>query len=265
MSTSTDNIHLRITTSIHNISYCRLDACINFDYQSDPKGPMDPLLSSLCTICHIDPPKYTCPRCYVNTCSLTCSKRHKIWASCSGLRDPTRFKPMSELATPAGIDHDYNFLRTIETRLERSEKLLVEEIQTVTKAELDCERRGQDYQSGKEEKGEACVAKMLRDMRCRVVTAPRGMRRNKENTTVWNRKHRTIFWQVEWLRGDHAERTLYRALGDQVRSNFHLILQQCCLGRDIFCDLSTSACSQFTILLGQSVYNVPSFCSGKYF
>jgi box C/D snoRNA protein 1 len=180
---------------------------------------MDPLLSSLCTICHIDPPKYTCPRCYVNTCSLTCSKRHKLWASCSGVRDPTVFKPMAELATPSGIDHDYNFLHKIEHRLERSAKLLVEDLDALSKDELNRARSGEDEQSWKrshvkEEKGEVCIARTLRDMKCKVITAPKGMRRNKENTSGWNRKHGTIHWQVEWMRGEPLERTLYRVLGN---------------------------------------------------
>ncbi|PMD18740.1 hypothetical protein NA56DRAFT_647630 [Hyaloscypha hepaticicola] len=180
---------------------------------------MDPLLSSLCTICHIDPPKYTCPRCYVNTCSLTCAKRHKLWASCSGVRDPTVFKPMSELATPSGIDHDYNFLHSIEHRLERSGKLLVEEIDAMSKGELECARKGEDEERWRrshvrEERGAVNVASKLREMKCNVITAPKGMRRNKENTSSWNGKHQTVHWQVEWMRGEPAERTLYRVLGN---------------------------------------------------
>ena len=181
---------------------------------------MDPLLSSLCSICHIDPPKYTCPRCYVNTCSLKCSKRHKLWASCSGVRDPTVFKPISELATPSGIDHDYNFLHAIEHRLERSEKLLVEDMDAISRGELRRARRGEDEEewkrrNEKEVKGEVCIARMLQQMKCNVITAPKGMRRNKENTSNWNRRNGTINWQVEWMRGESAERLLYRVLGNQ--------------------------------------------------
>ncbi|PMD35557.1 hypothetical protein L207DRAFT_516507 [Hyaloscypha variabilis F] len=181
---------------------------------------MDPLLSSLCSICHIDPPKYTCPRCYVNTCSLKCSKRHKLWASCSGVRDPTVFKPMSELATPSGIDHDYNFLHAIEHRLERSEKLLVEDVDAISRSELKRARNGEDEEEWKrkhekEVRGEVCVARTLREMKCNVITAPKGMRRNKENTSNWSKRHGTIHWQVEWLRGEAAERLLYRVLGKQ--------------------------------------------------
>jgi hypothetical protein len=127
---------------------------------------------------------------------------------------------MSELATPSGIDHDYNFLHSIEHRLERSEKILVEDIDALSKGELQRARAGENEEKWKrrhvkEERGEACIARTLQEMKCNVITAPKGMRRNKENTSAWNRKHGTIHWQIEWMRGDPAERTLYRVLGNQ--------------------------------------------------
>jgi hypothetical protein len=126
---------------------------------------------------------------------------------------------MSELATPSGIDHDYNFLHSIEHRLERSGKLLVEEIYAMSKGELDCARKGEDEERWRrshvrEERGAVNVKRKLHEMKCNVITAPKGMRRNKENTSSWNGKHQTIHWQVEWMRGEPAERTLYRVLGD---------------------------------------------------
>ncbi|CZR51948.1 related to BCD1 Protein required for box C/D snoRNA accumulation [Phialocephala subalpina] len=181
----------------------------------------EPLLSSLCTICRIDPPKYTCPRCAVQTCSLRCSKRHKLWASCNGKRDPTVFRPISEVATAAGIDHDYNFIHGIETRIQRSEKRLIEDLGIVEAEELEHARMGidekelreQDGMNGKEyARGEVQMEKILKDRKIRVIKAPKGMRRNTENTTNWNRKHRCMNWQVEWIRAPNAERTLYKAL-----------------------------------------------------
>lgn len=177
----------------------------------------DPLLSSLCTICHIDPPKYTCPRCSAQTCSLRCAKRHKLWASCNGVRDPTVFKPISEVATASGIDHDYNFLHGIETRIQRSEKVLIEDLGIVDAKELERARQGVDEQDSKGRgenpaRGEEQIERTLKEKKIRVLKAPKGMRRNKENTTGWNRKHRCLHWQVEWLRAPDGERTLYRTV-----------------------------------------------------
>ncbi|KAL9593020.1 MAG: hypothetical protein Q9179_006159 [Wetmoreana sp. 5 TL-2023] len=84
--------------------------------------PEDLLLMELCMICHIKPHKYCCPRCWSRTCSLPCSKRHKQWASCNGLRDPAAYIKRKDLATPKSIDHDYNYLTSIERQLDSAER-----------------------------------------------------------------------------------------------------------------------------------------------
>jgi len=154
----------------------------------------------------------------VHTCSLTCSKRHKLWASCNGIRDPTVFKPISQVATPAGIDHDYNFLHSIETGVQRSEKRLIEDLGIISKDELSRARTGQNEPGWTRKNkvktelpGDVCIVRELEQMQTRVLTAPKGMRRNKENTTSWQRKYRTINWQVEWIREGGHGRTLYKA------------------------------------------------------
>ncbi|KAK0103415.1 hypothetical protein ONS95_005439 [Cadophora gregata] len=186
-------------------------------------------LSSLCTICHIEPPIYTCPRCTMQTCSLECSKRHKVRSMCNGIRDPTVFLPISEVATPWGLDHDYNFIHGIETRIQRSEKVLIEDLELVSKDELERARKGETIEefnrrTGKrnnhEPPGEACIERLLNKECIRVIKAPKGMRRNKENTTCWNRKQRNIVWQVEWIREDNR-RSLYRALGNKPIGDFY--------------------------------------------
>ncbi|KHJ35781.1 putative hit finger domain protein [Erysiphe necator] len=182
------------------------------------------ILTSLCSICYIDPPIYTCPRCYANTCSLNCSKRHKIWSSCNGIRDPTIYKPMSQVATPSGIDHDYNFLHSIENGISRSEKILIEDLGLVSREELKRARNCKDDKSfgNKRQKkfisefpGEFCINKLTQEKNIQVMRAPKGMRRNKENTTSWNRKRKTIDWQVEWLRKEPTgiNRILHKVSG----------------------------------------------------
>ncbi|EAT85773.2 hypothetical protein SNOG_07122 [Parastagonospora nodorum SN15] len=47
-------------------------------------------------------------------------------AQCSGQRDPTKFVKKSQLVTPAGIDHDFNFLTGIERDIEKAEQSLAE-------------------------------------------------------------------------------------------------------------------------------------------
>lgn len=96
----------------------------------------DPLLNTLCSICHISTPKYTCPGCNSHTCSLACNKKHKSWANCSGKRDPTAYMPASKLKTAAGVDHDYNFLSAIERERERNQREIVDERGLFSEKEL---------------------------------------------------------------------------------------------------------------------------------
>ena len=90
----------------------------------------------------------------------------------------------------------------------------------VEKGELRRARDGVDEAGwkarhrGKELPGNACIHRMLKGMDIKVINAPKGMRRNTENTTSWNKKHRSIVWQVEWMR-EGKKRELYRAMGNQ--------------------------------------------------
>lgn len=157
----------------------------------------DPLLSSLCRVCNTQQPKYCCPRCGTQTCSLACSKRHKVWSECDGIRDPTAYKPKHELTTPAGIDHDYNFISSIERRIERADKYIVEEKGLLDSQELF--RNGPPKpKSGKRR----ALDLILQQSRVTVERVPSGMQRSKENGTYWNKARRFLIWQVEWLRED---------------------------------------------------------------
>lgn len=120
---------------------------------------------------NINEPKYKCPGCSARTCSLPCVKRHKQRADCSGKRDPTKFVKRSELATPAGIDHDYNFLSGIERDLEKSDKSVAE--------------RGLDVGFDSRPKGDRSqrMDHQFSAAGVKVIRAPKGMSRAKENKT----------------------------------------------------------------------------------
>ncbi|KAJ9160986.1 Box C/D snoRNA protein 1 [Coniochaeta hoffmannii] len=196
----------------------------------------DPLLTTLCTICHREPPKYKCPRCGVRTCSLPCTKKHKAWASCSGERDPAAFIPRERLVTDAGVDHDYNFISKIERAKERFEKTVVAEKGLLGEAEVRGPKRGQEdrrfekvwygdqlvhepatrggggarggWRGGRggglgrdtlQQRFDQQVRQRLRRNDIRVLTMPKGLSRQKENKTAWNRRTNTVNWQVEWF------------------------------------------------------------------
>lgn len=148
-----------------------------------------PLLTDLCAICYTNPPKYRCPRCPgpVRTCSLPCYKRHQQRASCNGQRDPTAYVKKSDLVTPAGIDHDYNFLTGIERVLDKTEK--------------------DEGGKGRNSKGRhGKLYDYLRENRIVVDKAPTGMSRQKTNNTRWLPNSKRIVWTVEWIDVDGTKR-----------------------------------------------------------
>ncbi|KAI1494693.1 hypothetical protein F5X96DRAFT_616111 [Biscogniauxia mediterranea] len=170
----------------------------------------DPLLTSLCTICHIQEPKYRCPRCGTRTCSLACVKKHKNWSSCNGERDPTVYVPPQKLKTDAGIDHDYNFLAKIERSVERAERILREDRGVLPqedshpppnkRARLHKGRsRGRITLETNSRKWDRNSLHRMRELGINVTSVPLGMTRSKENKTSWNKRTRTINWQVEWF------------------------------------------------------------------
>ncbi|KAL8802970.1 MAG: hypothetical protein Q9182_003458 [Xanthomendoza sp. 2 TL-2023] len=151
-------------------------------------------LTELCMICHIHPYKYCCPRCSSRTCSLTCIKRHKQWASCNGIRDPAAYLKPRELATPKGIDHDYNYLTSIERQLDNAER--------------NADSRGILLYSDNQKKlhhpvkGEVPLENAIKQCRVVIDRAPKGMSRHKQNETHWDRRAKRIIWTVEWVHKD---------------------------------------------------------------
>ncbi|KAI1851747.1 hypothetical protein JX265_010981 [Neoarthrinium moseri] len=170
----------------------------------------DPLLTSLCGICHMREPKYKCPKCGAKTCSLPCVKKHKTWSSCSGERDPTVFIPAAKLRTDAGIDHDYNFLTKIERKVEQVEKVFTEERGILP-------QRNQGPPPNKRarlQKGQGRGATTFKDtlrpwarmalprlrkLEINIMYQPQGMSRERENKTSYSSRTKKINWQVEWL------------------------------------------------------------------
>jgi len=123
---------------------------------------------------------YRCPRCSTRTCSLPCYKRHQTWAQCSGKRDPTAYIKKGQLATPAGIDHDYNFLTGIERELDAADQHVSE--------------RGNHPSLGRQQRTGRGGAFDQAILNAQVIidAAPHGMSRQRENRTRWLKKYRPI-------------------------------------------------------------------------
>ncbi|CAG7925493.1 unnamed protein product [Penicillium olsonii] len=168
------------------------------------------LLTDLCAICHVVPPKYKCPRCSIRTCSLPCTRRHKLWSECSGVRDPAAYLKRNELATESAFDRDFNFITGIERTLERADR-------EADNRGIDLARGAQSEHPGADgtpepaaglkrkhpgqglAKGEAGFLRGAEAGGVTVIRAPKGMSRNKQNGSRLHPKHKCLSWTIEWI------------------------------------------------------------------
>ncbi|KAF1831885.1 HIT finger domain-containing protein [Decorospora gaudefroyi] len=151
------------------------------------------LLNELCSICNTNKSKYRCPACSARTCSLPCYKRHQQWAQCSGQRDPTKFMKKSQLVTPAGIDHDFNFLSGVERNLEKAEK-----VASTAFAGAPSEAKSKSQRAGVQ------FSKLEAAAGVNIIRAPQGLSRQKENKSHLSstkRARQNAVWTIEWF--DH--------------------------------------------------------------
>ncbi|KAL2845053.1 hypothetical protein BJY01DRAFT_214497 [Aspergillus pseudoustus] len=183
------------------------------------------LLTNLCAICHLQTPKYRCPRCSIRTCSLPCTRRHKLWSQCSGIRDPGAYLRRSELATESAFDRDFNFITSIERRIERAERdaddrgvdvsgkrvrnaevvgLEHEEFEQVDKGKYGNKRK-RGPESGLS-RGEAGFVRRAREGCVKVIKAPAGMSRGRVNGSKWHHKQKCLLWTVEWITEEGTKR-----------------------------------------------------------
>ncbi|KAL2002854.1 hypothetical protein VTN02DRAFT_5751 [Thermoascus thermophilus] len=174
---------------------------------------------------HTNPPKYRCPRCSTRTCSLPCTRRHKTWSQCSGVRDPAAYVRRSDLATPAAFDRDFNFITAIERRLERAERDVENRgIPLSVPVSVDRGDSHEDVDGAGHKrkrpplhsqqhlaKGEAGFLRGAERAGVTVVRAPRGMTRNRQNASRWHPKHKCLSWTVEWIAPD-GQKTLANCL-----------------------------------------------------
>ena len=85
----------------------------------------------------------------------------------------------SELATPKGIDHDYNYLTSIERELDHAEN------NAISRGFVLEEERKRGKQLVK---GEAQLNAAFERCRVIVTKAPKGMTRRKQNETLCSKR-----------------------------------------------------------------------------
>ncbi|KAK6539799.1 hypothetical protein TWF694_009990 [Orbilia ellipsospora] len=166
------------------------------------QGSIAPSSSSrLCSVCFEADFKYACPVCPARTCSVACSKRHKLRASCDGRRRPSAFKTKSDLQQPHQVAADFDFLDSIQ----RSLNLATPTTDTTGEHQLHTDKQAR----------ERCLAQGVR-----VLNAPPNSSRAKRNKTSSRQcgpdSESTIVWTVDWVLDD-AKNTITIEMDENLR------------------------------------------------
>ncbi|KIW98005.1 uncharacterized protein Z519_01589 [Cladophialophora bantiana CBS 173.52] len=114
-----------------------------------------------------------------------------------GIRDPTAYRKRADLATPASIDQDFNFITSVERSLARADEL------TISKG-IDL------VPSGIMRKGQEARRKFSAELEkrgIRLIKAPEGLSRNKQNKSHWAGHGSCIMWTTEWICYDGDKKT----------------------------------------------------------
>ncbi|KAF5284067.1 hypothetical protein FQA39_LY17116 [Lamprigera yunnana] len=131
-----------------------------------------------CEVCAIKEAKYTCPRCELRTCSLPCSKIHKMELPCNGERDQTRYIPIAKF-TNMDLSSDYRLLENI-TR-------------GVAVLRTNRNYNGQmPYHLHK-------LTNAASTHRTTLKFLPRNFAKRKQNTTRVNFRTNFISWHLNWI------------------------------------------------------------------
>ncbi|KAM8719622.1 hypothetical protein ACLKA7_005798 [Drosophila subpalustris] len=151
---------------------------------SETKNKTDNLSRlGVCEVCAKNAAIYACPKCEVKTCSLPCVQIHKRELNCDGIRDRTKFMPLSEM-TEREFMSDYCFLEEC-TRYAQNRK----------------EERSKRYTHQQRQlpvplyRMRQAAAK--RDIRLQFLLP--NFSRHKQNTTYLNWKLHRFFWHIEWF------------------------------------------------------------------
>ncbi|XP_072935390.1 box C/D snoRNA protein 1 [Epargyreus clarus] len=136
-----------------------------------------------CEVCGANKAMYTCPKCEVKTCCLSCVRIHKKELECDGIRDRTKFIRMKDF-TNTDLLSDYRLLEECARfvyAVKRDEKKKFTRIDKdlpihLFKLKMAARKRG-------------TVLQLL----------AQNFTRHSINTTRYNFKANIIYWRVEWV------------------------------------------------------------------
>ncbi|XP_034098929.1 box C/D snoRNA protein 1 [Drosophila albomicans] len=152
---------------------------------SEIKTETESLTSRLgnCEVCAKNAARYACPKCEVKTCSLTCVQIHKRELDCDGIRDRTKYLPLSAM-TERDFMSDYCFLEEC-TRYADTRKQDKSKRYTHQQCQLPVPLHRMRSEAAKR--------------RIRLQFLLPHFTRRKQNTTFLNWKQQRFYWHIEWM------------------------------------------------------------------
>ncbi|TKA65285.1 hypothetical protein B0A55_09537 [Friedmanniomyces simplex] len=106
-----------------------------------------------------------------------------------GKRDPAAYLKKSKLATPSGLDQDFNYLKGIERRIDHASETLLKP------AEEGAHQSFRTVATGW--RPDSRLQRYLAENCITLERAPKGLQRQRENRTRSTKSNR-VLWTVEW-------------------------------------------------------------------
>ncbi|KAF8803813.1 hypothetical protein BYT27DRAFT_7144428 [Phlegmacium glaucopus] len=158
----------------------------------------------LCSTCHSQNAKYTCPGCSTHTCSLTCSTSHKSKTGCTGQRNKVAYIPMNEYGWGKMMD-DYVFLEDVSRKVGDWGREIVRGGYSFGNGN-GRDNRGRGRGRGGRGRGGGGSGRTKRDVLKLQLEArdidmdllPIGMERRKVNQSAWDFKNQTALLTIEF-------------------------------------------------------------------
>ncbi|ORY92920.1 hypothetical protein BCR35DRAFT_11631 [Leucosporidium creatinivorum] len=129
--------------------------------------------------------RYTCPACAFPSCSLACSKQHKVDSNCSGIAPPVWALPLQANQLGWGpLMRDQSYISGVGRKAEEVGRQLVGDKLIPTSRRVEEGASRLDDKTDKEDK-------LVRDARSEgveLVLLPKGMSRRVRNGSRWDPK-----------------------------------------------------------------------------
>lgn len=140
--------------------------------------------SFVCSVCGKNEANYRCPCCEERTCSLDCVQLHKTLKNCAGKRPRTNFTSMKQF-TDQTLISDLHFLEDVKRVKETNWRNLRRVALVFQPQEILPHQRKLRYEARQ------------RGMNLRFL--PKGMSRNKSNTSWFDFRKGEICWDIDWI------------------------------------------------------------------